>query len=72
MEPVVDERIRVRARDDEDRPAAASVAAAGTTARDELLAAEGEAAAPAVSGRDADVDLVNEGRIGWFGDWVIG
>src|SRR5439155_1593008 len=42
MEAVVDQRIRVRVGDDEDRSAVAAVAAARAAARHELLATEGE------------------------------
>ena len=51
MEAVVDQRVGVRAGDDEDRAAVAAVAAARAAARDELLAAERQAAAPAVARR---------------------
>ena len=60
MEAVVDERVGVRAGDDVDRAAVAAVAAARAAARDELLAAEREAAASAVAGCDVDVDFVDE------------
>jgi hypothetical protein len=52
----------VRAGEDKDRSAVAAVAAARTAARDELLAAEREAPAPAVPRRYMDVDFVNEHR----------
>src|SRR5207302_6204699 len=64
MEAVVDERVGVRARDDEDRSAVAAVAAARAAARHELLAPEREAAAPAMAGRDVDVDFVYKHTIG--------
>ena len=55
----------MRAGDDVDRAAEAAVAAARAAARDELLAAEREAPAPAVAGFYVDVDFVNEhSRIG--------
>ena len=40
VEPVVDEGVRVRAGEDEDRTAVAAVAAARTAARHKLLAAK--------------------------------
>ena len=58
MEAEVDEGVDVRAGDDVDRAAVSAVAAAGAAARDELLAAERETAAPAVSGFDVNVDFV--------------
>ena len=68
MEAVVDERVGVRAGDDEDRAAVAAVAAARAAARHELLAAERQTSASAVAGRDVNVDFVNEHR----GNLVIG
>ena len=46
--------------DDVDGAAVAAVAAVGAAARDELLAAEAEAAVAAVAGGDVDVDFVDE------------
>ena len=70
---IVDERVDVRAGDDVDRAAVAAVAAARAAARHELLAAERQAAAPAVAGLDVDVDFVDEHGIGiWYWDPVIG
>ena len=60
MEAVVDEGVDVRAGDDVDRAAVAAVAAARAAARDELLAAEREAAASAVARFDVNVDFVDE------------
>ena len=62
MEAVVDERVGVRTGDDEDRAAVPAVTAAGTAARDELLAAERQASASAIACRDVNVDFVNEHR----------
>ena len=56
----VDEGVLGGRRDDVHGPAVAAVTAVGTTARDELLTAETEAAVAAVSGRDLDVDVVDE------------
>ena len=50
----------VAAGDDVDRAAVAAVAAVGAAARDELLAAEAQAAVAAVAGSDVDVDFVDE------------
>jgi hypothetical protein len=60
MEPEVDEGVDVRAGDDIHRPAVTAVAAARAATRDELLAAEGQAAASAVARFDVDVDFVDE------------
>src|SRR5262249_27015108 len=69
MEPEVDQRVGVRARDDEDGAAVTAVAAARPASRDELLAAEREAAAPAMSGFYVDIDFVYNHRVIWrFGD----
>ena len=65
MEAVVDEGVGVRAGDDEDRSAVSAVAAAGTAARNELLATKCQAAVPAVARRDVDVDFVNEHKECW-------
>ena len=62
----------MRAGDDVDRAAVAAVAAARAAARHELLAAERQAAASAVSGRDVDVDFVDEHRNLVIGDWRSG
>ena len=63
VEAEVDEGVLGGSRDDVDRAAVAAVAAVGTAARDELLAAEAQAAAPAVAGGDVDVDLIDEHRL---------
>ncbi len=60
MKAEVDERVDVGAGNDVDRPAVPAVAAAGAAARDELLAAEREAALSAVARFDVDVDFVDE------------
>ena len=60
MEPIVDEGVGVRTDDDVDGPAVAAIAAARPAARDALFAPEREAPAPAVAGRDVNVDFVNE------------
>ena len=60
MKPVVDERVGVRAGDDEDRTAVAAVAAARAAARHELLAAERQTSPSAIASRDVNVDFVNE------------
>ena len=60
MEAEVDEGVDVRAGDRVDRAAVTAVAAARSAARDELLAAEREAAAPAMTGFDVNVDFVDE------------
>jgi hypothetical protein len=44
----------------EDVAAAAAVAAAGASARDVLLAAEGQAAIAAISGLDQDANFIYE------------
>ena len=62
-EAEVNERVAVRIGDEIDRAALAAVAAIGTAARDELLAAEAERAAAAVAGLDVDVDFVDEHRV---------
>ena len=50
----------MRAGDDVDGAAVAAVAAVGAAARDELLAAEAQAAGAAVRRPHEDVDLVDE------------
>ncbi len=67
VEAEVDERVLGGGRDDVDGAAVAAVAAVGTAARDELLAAEAEAAAPAVAGGDVDVHLVDEHPLSVYG-----
>ena len=62
METEVDERVGMRARDDEDRSAVAAVAAARPAARHELLAPERQAPPAAVARGDVNVDLVDEHR----------
>ena len=56
----VDEGVLGGRGDDVHRAAVAAVAAIGAAARDELLAAETEAAVASVSGHDLDVDVVDE------------
>jgi hypothetical protein len=63
MESVVDEGIRVRAGDDEDRAAVATVATAGTAARHTQFTAECQASAPTCPSRHVNVYFVNEHRI---------
>src|SRR5262249_6022414 len=65
MEAEVDQRVDVRAGDDEYRTAVTTVAAARPAARNELLAAEGQTALSAVPGFDVDVDLVDEHLLDW-------
>ena len=60
MEAEVDEGVDVRAGDRVDRAAVTAIAAARSAARDELLAAKREAAAPAMTGFDVNVDFVDE------------
>jgi hypothetical protein len=60
MKPKAHERIEVWARDEIHRSASASVSAVRPSSRDELLAAKTEAAATAVTGRDLDLDFVDE------------
>ena len=60
MEAEVDERVLAGGGDDVDGAAVAAVAAVGPAARDELLAAEAQAAVAAVAGGDVDVDFVDE------------
>ena len=60
MEAVVDEGVGVRAGDDVDRAAEAAVAAAGTAAGDELLAAERETSRAAVACFDVNVYFIDE------------
>jgi hypothetical protein len=52
----------VRACDDKDRAAVATVAPAWATARHPLFAPEGQAAAPSGTRLDVDVYLINEHR----------
>src|SRR4029453_15081529 len=59
-ESVRDERVLVRAGDEENRSALAAVAAVRPAARDELLAAETHAPVAAVAGAYFNVDFVNE------------
>ena len=60
LEAVVEERVEVGVGDEVDRAAVAAVAAVRAAARHELLAAEAHGAAPAVAGRDVDVDFVDK------------
>ena len=73
VETEVDERVGMRARDDEDRSAVAAVAAARPAARHELLAPERQAPAAAVARGDVNVDLVDEHRkLGDLVTWKSG
>jgi hypothetical protein len=63
MESVVDQGIGVRAGDDEDRAAVATVAAAGTAARHTQFTAERQASPPTCASRHMNVYFVNEHRI---------
>jgi hypothetical protein len=58
----VDERVLGGKRDDVDRTACAAVAAIGSAARHELLAAKTQAAIATGSGCDVDVDFVDKHR----------
>jgi hypothetical protein len=69
MEPVIDERVGVRAGDDEDRAAVAAVAPARAAARDELLAAERQTSPSATASRDMNVDFVDENCVTPAGEW---
>ena len=60
VEAEVDERVVALAGFHDDIAAAAAVAARGAAARDELLAAEGEASVAAVASLYADIGFVNE------------
>ena len=60
IEPEMEEGVVMYARYQDDVPTAASVAAAGPAARDELLAPEGHAAVAAVASLHPDSCLVNE------------
>ena len=60
VEAEVDEGVAMRVGDQEHRAALAAVAAIRPAARDELLAAEAQAAAAAVTGLDVDVGFVDE------------
>ena len=62
-EAEVNEGVAVGIGDQIDRAALAAVAAIRPAARDELLAAEAERAAAAVSGRDVNVDFVDEHEV---------
>src|SRR2546422_4521232 len=72
MEPVVDQGIGVWAGDDVDRSTMTAVAAARTTTRHELLAAERETAASAVARFDVNVYFVNKHKIGELVSWRLG
>src|SRR5262245_32216000 len=63
VEPVVDESVGMRARNDEDRSAVTAVAAARAAARHAKLASEREAPAPPCASRDVTGYFVNEHRI---------
>ena len=56
----VDEGVAVGIGDEVDRAAGAAIAAVGTAARHELLAAEAQAAGAAMPRLDVDVDVVDE------------
>ena len=60
LEPVLDEGIRVRVGDDEDRAAVAAVAATRPAARHVLLTSERQTPPSAVAGFDVDVDFIDE------------
>jgi len=64
MEPEVDQRVGVRARDHIDGTAVAAVAAARSAARHAQLASERKTPAAAVACFDVDVDFVNEHQNG--------
>ena len=72
MEAVIDQGVRVRVRDDENRSAVAAVAAARSAPRHKLLAAERKTAPPAVACSDVDVDLVYKHTIGELTYWRVG
>src|SRR4030095_8973803 len=56
----LEECVVLIARDDVDAAAVATVTAAGTAPRDELLPQKGDASVPAVSGTDGDLGFVDE------------
>jgi len=60
VKSIADERIGVRAGDNDDRTTVAAVAAAWSAARDALLAAERQAPASPAASRDMNVDFVDE------------
>ena len=60
MEAVTDERVLMRAADQIDRAASASVSAARTSARDELLPAERHAPVAAATRLNVNIDFVDE------------
>ena len=74
MKPEIDERIRVRAGDDEHRAALSAVAAAWASPRDELFAAERQTSVAPVAGDDVDFNFVDEHqgteRLE-LGNWII-
>jgi hypothetical protein len=63
MEAIVDEGVQVQARDEEHRPAPASVAPVGPASWYELLAPETETAVAAVARLHVDVDFVDEHEV---------
>jgi hypothetical protein len=65
VKPEINEGIRVRAGDNEDGTPVSAIAAARTAARDEFFASERQAPAPAVTGRNADLNFVNEHQEIW-------
>jgi hypothetical protein len=65
LEAIADEGVRVRAGDDENRPAVAAVATARAAAGHAFLAPERETPATAVAGCDRDVYLVDEHAVAW-------
>ena len=69
MEPVADQGVGVRARDDIHRAAVTAVAAARAAPWHVLLAPEGETSTPSVSGRDMDVNFVYKHTIGDLASW---
>src|SRR6185503_3487422 len=60
LEPEIEEGVEIGARDQVDAAAVTAVAAIGTAARDELLAAKAHGATAAMAGRDVNLDLVDE------------
>jgi len=60
LEPVVEQRVGVRAGGNEDRAAVTTVPTARPPAWNAFLAPGRQASAAAVTGRNVDIDLVNE------------
>jgi hypothetical protein len=63
MKPEINEGVLAGSRDDEDRAAAAAVAAIRPAARDVLLATEAQASLATIPGGNVNVDLVDEHEI---------